>query len=164
MPKRRPELDPEHSLGYQVRRCHRRFDRLLNAQLSRYRLKSGFWYYLRVLWLGDGVTQKYLSDSTNVTENTTVSMINAMVKDGLVERSQDREDRRKMRITLTARGRALEDELIKYAIDINCIAAHGIDPREIEICSSVLRRMSENLGAAFENMPVDAGAAATLGK
>lgn len=61
MSQQAPKLDPEQSLGYQVRRCHRRFDRLLSAYLARHDLKTGFWYYLRVLWLKDGVTQKYLT-------------------------------------------------------------------------------------------------------
>lgn len=147
------QLDPELSLGYQVRRCHRRFDRLLNAYLARHDLKTGFWYYLRILWMQDGVTQKYLSDLTNVTENTTVSMINSMVKHGLVERRRDSTDRRKLSITLTARGRALERELMNYAVDINRTAVAGIDGAEIAICVSVLSRMSTNLAAAFDSLP-----------
>lgn len=150
MPNSTTRLDPEQSLGYQVRRCHRRFDRLLNAYLSRHNLKTGFWYYLRILWISDGVTQKYLSDMTNVTENTTASMINGMVQQGLVERVKDDSDRRKLCITLTDQGRALEYELMKYAIDINKVALDGIDPAEVAICASVLQRMSANLAAEFE--------------
>lgn len=141
------QLPPERSLGYQVRGCHRRFDRLLHASLSGHQLKAGYWYYLRVLWMGDGVTQKYLSDMTNVTENTTVALVNGMVADGLVERVRDTEDRRKQRIYLTQRGRALENDLMHYALDINRIASAGIDPKELAVCASVLTRMSENLGA-----------------
>jgi MarR family transcriptional regulator, organic hydroperoxide resistance regulator len=153
MSKYAPKLDPELSLGYQVRRCHRRFDRLLSAYLAKHKLKTGFWYYLRVLWLRDGVTQKYLSDMTNVTENTTVAMINAMLRQGLVQRAKDKDDRRKLRITLTDHGRALEKELMQYAIDINKVAVAGIEPREVEICRSVLERISANLAAEFDRLP-----------
>ncbi len=153
MSVRKPGLDPEKSLGYQVRRCHRRFDRLLSAYLAPHDLKAGFWYYLRVLWIGDGVTQKYLSDMTNVTENTTVAMINGMVAHGLIERTRDKEDRRKLRINLTDRGKALETEIMQYAIDINRIAQTGIDPEEVRICASVLRRMSANLEAELDTLP-----------
>lgn len=140
-------LSPEDSLGYQVRRCHRRFDRLLNACLSRHDLKAGYWYYLRVLWLGDGVTQKYLSEMTNVTENTTVALINGMVRDGLVKRVRDLQDRRKQRIFLTERGRGLETELMHYARDINSVATVGIPDDDLAMCISVLTRMSQNLSA-----------------
>ena len=153
MSNRPAQLNPEWSLGYQVRRCHRRFDRLLNAMLAKHDLKTGFWYYLRVLWIRDGVTQKYLSDMTNVTENTTVSIINNMMQHGLVERTRDKVDRRKLSVTLTQRGKALEAELMQYAIDINRIAVAGIDPAEVATCVDVLSRMSANLAAEFDSIP-----------
>ncbi|PNU03163.1 MarR family transcriptional regulator [Novosphingobium guangzhouense] len=155
MPRKKPHLEPEKSLGYQVRRCHRRFDRLLNAHLARHDIKTGFWYYLRVLWLGDGVTQKYLSDMTNVAENTTVAMINGMVSHDLVERVRDTKDRRKFGIFLTERGKALEKEVMQYAIDINRVAQAGIDPAEVAICASVLARMSSNLKSHLDNLDLD---------
>lgn len=143
-------LNPERSLGYQVRRCHRRFDRLLNARLVNHDLKTGFWYYLRVLWIEDDVTQKYLSDMTNVTETTTVSMINGMAQNGLVTRTRDTVDKRKMRVKLTERGRALEGDLMKYAVDINRVALEGISPADAKTCVRVLERMSANLQAEFD--------------
>ena len=161
MAKRSKRLDPELSLGYQVRRCHRRFDRLLNAYLSRHGLTTGFWYYLRVLWIKDGVTQKYLSDMTNVTENTTVSVINSMIQKHLVTRTRDAEDRRKMRISLTEEGRELESEVMRYAVDINAIAGRGIDPKDIELCADVLKRMSENLQEEFDRQSPANGTAGT---
>jgi len=147
------DVDPERSLGYQVRRCHRRFDRLLNAHLSRHGLKTGFWYYLRVLWIQDGVTQKYLSDMTNVAENTTASLITNMMQQDLVVRHREAEDKRKFSVTLTPKGKKLEHELMHYASDINRVARSGIAPEEIEVCLSVLQRMSENLRIEWENLP-----------
>lgn len=145
-----PELNPEASFGYLVRRCHRRFDRLLSARLAPHDLQTGFWYYLRALWTQDDVTQKQLSDVTNVAENTTVSLINRMAEEGLVARTRSTVDRRKMRVQLTDKGRKLEDELMPYAIEINLIAKEGIDPEHLAICADVLRRMSANLKAAFD--------------
>ena len=149
------KLDPERSLGYQVRRCHRRFDRVLASNLARHGLKVGFWYYLRILWIRDGVTQKYLSDMTNVTENTTATIIEGMIKTGLVTRERDPSDGRKMCIKLTSEGRQLEGQLMGYAININKAAAKGIDSRELEICASVLRRMSDNLQGEFEKIAAE---------
>lgn len=146
-------LNPENSLGYLVRRCHRRFDRLLNAHLNTHGLKAGFWYYLRALWIEDDVTQKHLSDVTNVTETTTVSLINGMVDYGLVTRTRSIVDKRKMQVKLTGKGRDLEKELMHYAIEINEIARAGISPKKLAICADVLKRMSENLQAAFEQLP-----------
>ncbi len=141
------EYNPELSAGYQVRRCHRRFDRLLTSYLAAHAIKTGYWYYLRVLWIKDGVTQKCLSDMTNVAENTTTAILNSMAADGLLVRERDQRDRRKFNIWLTARGKALESELLHYASQINRIAASGISEDDMVVCLSVLRRLSDNIAA-----------------
>jgi len=135
-----------------VRRCHRRFDRLLSYCLAPHGVKNGFWYYLRVLWIRDGVTQKYLSDMANVSENTTVSMVAAMEHSGFVERRRDDADRRKIIVTLTDKGRRAERQLIGNVGEINDIATRGIDQTELDACARVLTRMSENLAAEWERL------------
>jgi len=138
-------IPPETSLGYQVRITHRAFDRLLSARLATCGLKSGYWYYLRVLWLQEGLTQKELGDAINVKENTTVAMILGMEKDGLVTRERDEMDRRKMCIYLTPKARKLEKELLPIALDINQTATKGISKRDLDKCLAVLRKVNENL-------------------
>ena len=148
-PPPRDHHDPELSLGYLVRRCHRGFDRLLSARLAQHDVPTGFWYYLRVLWRQDGLTQRQLSDATNVTETTSVAMLNAMARRQLIERRRDTVDRRKVRVALTDAGRALEAEMIGYAGAINALATQGIDAGEVAICADVLRRMARNLAAGL---------------
>jgi DNA-binding MarR family transcriptional regulator len=121
------------------------FDRVLGAHLARHDLNTGFWYYLRALWAEDGLTQKQLSDMTNVTESTTVTVIEMMRKRGLIIRARDPRDRRKLRVSLTTLGRSLQRELMPYAFQINAIAAAGVPREEIEMCLSVLMKLSTNL-------------------
>ena len=139
------DLRPDDSLGFQVRRCHRAFDRVLNAFLSREGLTSGFWYFLRALWQENGATQKRLSQLNNVTEPTTVTTLNAMTQIGLVRRERNVGDRRKLNVFLTPRGETLKAELMPYAFRINAIACQGIPASDLETCLSVLKQMSENL-------------------
>jgi DNA-binding MarR family transcriptional regulator len=139
------DLRPDDSLGFQVRRCHRAFDRVLNAYLSREGLTSGFWYFLRALWQENGATQKRLSQLNNVTEPTTVTTLNAMTQIGLVRRERNVGDRRKLNVFLTPRGETLKAELMPYAFRINAIACEGIPASDLETCLSVLKQMSANL-------------------
>lgn len=145
MAAHRLELNPDLSLGYQVRRCHRLFDRLLNLYLSPHGIGSGFWYYLRVLWRQDDLTQRALSEEINVAENSTVVTLTAMEQRGLIGRIRDAADRRKIRVRLTDQGRSLEEQLMPFAIRINQVAMDGIDPAEVAICLSVLKRAAANL-------------------
>jgi DNA-binding MarR family transcriptional regulator len=138
-------LSTATSFGFNVRRAHRAFDRLLHAFLMPHGIKTGFWYFLRVLWARDGQTQRELSVANNVTENTTAAMINGMMKEGLVTRLRDPEDKRKWIVTLTPHGSQLRHELLPYAKKVNEIAVQGIAKSDLAVCLSVLKRMSANL-------------------
>lgn len=139
------DLAPSDSLGFQVRRCHRAFDRLLNIYLGEQGLTSGFWYFLRALWQENGATQKRLSQLNNVTEPTTVTTLNAMAHIGLVRRERNAADKRKLNVFLTDRAEALKTELMPVAYKINEIAGAGISAEDVATTLRVLRTMSENL-------------------
>ena len=140
-------LPPDESLGFQVRRCHRAFDRVLNAHLAPAGLTSGFWYFLRALWQENGATQKRLAQLNNVTEPTAVTVLAAMERLDLIRRARNAQDRRKINVFLTARGEALETELIPTAARINEVAGEGVSAAELATCLSVLKRMTANLAA-----------------
>ena len=142
-------LPPEKSLGHQVRRCHLGFDRMLTARLAAHNLNSGYWYYLRALWILDGQVQGDLSKVTHVAANTTTIMINSMIKRGLVKRVRDSADRRRARIYLTERGRELEGQLLHFGIEINEVAMREIAREDIKTCLAVLARAASNLRKAL---------------
>ena len=144
-------LPPEQSIAFQTRRVHLAFDRLLTMRLNRHGIKAGFWHYLRALWIEEGVTQKQLSEITNVTQTTTVSLLNDMAEHGLIERDRDTQDRRKVFVQLSDKGRSLKPSLIPYAVELNTIATRGISKDEVAICHSVLMRMAANLEADFNS-------------
>ncbi|MGA0605168.1 MarR family winged helix-turn-helix transcriptional regulator [Phenylobacterium sp. VNQ135] len=139
------ELKPEESLGFQVRRCHRAFERALNEQLAPHGITAGFWGFLRALWQENGATQKRLSQLNNVTEPTAVTTLNAMAKAGLIDRRRNAEDRRKLNVHLSPKADGLKGELMPIASRINAIAADGISAEELHTTLRVLRRMAENL-------------------
>ena len=141
------DLAPEQSLGFQVRRCHRAFDRVLNGHLAKDGLASGFWYFLRALWQENGATQRRLAQLNNVTEPTAVTLLASMERLDLIRRERNAADRRKVNVFLTPKAEALKGELMPRAHRINDIAGAGIAPDELATCLAVLQRMSENLTA-----------------
>lgn len=139
------DLAPDMSLGFQVRRCHRAFDRVLNGHLASEGLTSGFWYFLRALWQEDGATQKRLAQLNNVTEPTAVTMLASMDRLGLIRRARNAADRRKINVFLTPKADVLKGLLMPRAHRINAIAGEGIAPEDIATCLAVLKQMSGNL-------------------
>jgi MarR family transcriptional regulator, organic hydroperoxide resistance regulator len=138
-------LSPDDSLGFQVRRCHRAFDRALGAHLAPSGITSGFWYFLRALWQENGATQRRLAQLNNVTEPTAVTLLGAMQRLGLIRRDRNTQDRRKINVFLTPRGEALEADLIPTAARINALAGEGLSPQDLATCLRVLKQMTDNL-------------------
>jgi MarR family transcriptional regulator, organic hydroperoxide resistance regulator len=144
------DISPGKSVAFQIRRAHLAFDRLLTMRLNRHGIKSGFWHYLRALWIEEGLTQKRLSQITHVTEVTTVSLLNDMTHRGLIQRERDTADRRQVFVSLTPKGRALKKRLLPYASELNKIAIRGIPKEDVERCLAVFSKMASNLEAEFK--------------
>ena len=143
--ERRLPLD--RSVGYQVRQTHRLVQRALQARIERHGVTLGMWYYLRVLWDGDGLTQRELSRLTGTMEPTALSAIAGMEKGGLVRRERDGSDRRKMNVFLTEKGRALQATLLPFAIEVVDLATAAMTEDERAQLLSLLRSMQEQLRA-----------------
>ena len=145
-----PYLDPMHSIGYLTRINFRAFSRALEKLTIEHGVSAGQWRFLRVLWDQDGITQRELADRTGTTEATTVRSVNGLLKSGFITRKRVADDRRKMKITLTARGRRLRNELLPLVISVNERALRGVSQRDVETTRRVLMRTFENLTSEEE--------------
>lgn len=138
-------ISPNDSLGFNARMTHRAFTRALQSRLTKHGIPIGQWYYLRVLWLEDGLTQKHLSDQLGIMGPTTVVALRAMEKDGLIKRVRNSTDRRKINILLTEKGKGLETALSPYVEDINSLASNEISSDDIAAYNRVSEKIRENL-------------------
>jgi DNA-binding MarR family transcriptional regulator len=137
-------------VGYQVRQTHRLVQRALQSRIERHGVTLGMWYYLRVLWDRDGLTQRELSRVIGTMEPTTLSAIASMEAAGLVRRERDVRDRRKMNVFLTAKGRALQTTLLPLAVEVVQLATRSMSERERGVLLALLRAMQDELRADLE--------------
>jgi DNA-binding MarR family transcriptional regulator len=141
------DFDSGTSIGYLLRDTYRAFTRVLQARIAAHGVTIGQWYFLRVLWEEDGLTQRELSQRVGMMEPTTVTALNGMEKRGYVRRVRNTTDKRKVNIFLTERGRALRNVLLPHAIDVNVRAAAGLPAADVETVRRALHAMKRNLGA-----------------
>jgi len=139
------ELPPAESSGYLVRDAHRAFQRLLEKRIAAYGLKRGQWYFLRVLWTEDGLSQRELSARVGMMEPTTVIALRSMEKSGLIRRERSADDKRRAQVRLTAKARRLRDELLALARGITDQAEQGIARDDLAAFRRVMARMTANL-------------------
>jgi MarR family transcriptional regulator for hemolysin len=145
-------LEPMHSLGYLARINFRAFSRALEKLTIAHGVTAGQWRFLRVLWEQDDITQRELSARAGTTEATTVRAVAALSSNGFITRHKGTDDRRKMRVRLTPKGRRLKRTLLPMVISVNEQALKGISASEVEITRRVLARTFANLATQNEEV------------
>jgi DNA-binding MarR family transcriptional regulator len=133
------------SLGYLVRDANRAFQRLLERRITPHGVSRGQWYFLRVLWEEDGLSQRELSERVGMMEPTTVIALRGMEKAGLIRRVRGTDDRRVTRVHLTPKARRLRDRLLQISQGVNDQGAEGIDPAELVQFRRMIAKMTANL-------------------
>jgi DNA-binding MarR family transcriptional regulator len=144
--KRAAPLPLEESLGFQVRDLNRLMQRALAARLAPHGVAPGAWYFLRVLWEEDGLTQRELAARIGMQEPTAVIALRGMEEAGWITRARSETDRRKVHVHLTPAGRALRETLLPEARAVIAEATRGLSPDETATLLSLLRRAREALG------------------
>ena len=104
-----------------MRDAHRAFQKLLEKRIATYGVSRGQWYFLRVLWIEDGLSQRELSARVGMMEPTTVIALRSMEKAGLIRRARTSDDKRVARVWLTAKAR---HELIRRPLRRTVQAPH----------------------------------------
>jgi MarR family transcriptional regulator, organic hydroperoxide resistance regulator len=139
------DLPHHESDGYLVRDAHRAFQRLLERRIAPHGVTRGQWYFLRVLWTEDGLSQRELSERVGMMEPTTVIALRSMEKAGLIRRVRSVEDRRVTHVRLTPKAKRMRDGLLELARDINAQAEQRISQEDIAVFRRVIMRMTANL-------------------
>ncbi|WP_157019543.1 MarR family winged helix-turn-helix transcriptional regulator [Mesorhizobium xinjiangense] len=144
----------DESVGYQIRQTHRLLQRYLQEKIGPHGVTPGMWYFLRALWHQDGMTQSELSLVVGTMEPTTLTAIKSMERSGLVTRIKNVDDRRKINVYLTEKGKALRAELMPLAKEVVEDSVQGFSERErlafLEFLKAIqdnlMTRMSEQVG------------------
>lgn len=135
----------DESLGFQIRHTNRLLQRYLQEQIEPHGITLGMWYFLRVLWQEDGLTQSELSQRVGTMEPTTLVAIKSMVASGFVERRRNAKDGRKLNIFLTKKGKALRDVCVPMAMEVNALAARGLSEEDRSRLMQTLQTLQDNL-------------------
>jgi DNA-binding MarR family transcriptional regulator len=136
---------PIESAGYLVRDAHRAFQKLLEKRIAAHGITRGQWYFLRVLWIEDGLSQRELSARVGMMEPTTVIALRSMEKAGLVRRARTSEDKRVAKVWLTAKTKRIREQMLLIARGINEDACQGLSREELETFRRAITHMTEKL-------------------
>ena len=135
----------EHSLAFLTREITMYYTRNLQNAIAPYGILIGQYHFLRVLWEKDEITQRELAATVGMKESTTFTALAGMEKQGLLTRKRDSDDRRKMTVKLTDKGRGLKPKLIPIAKAVNDRPLTGLAPEQVSDLKTMLETLRNNL-------------------
>jgi len=135
----------EHSIAFLTREITRNYTRNLQNAIAPYGILIGQYHFLRVLWEKDEITQRELAATVGMKESTTFTALAGMEKQGLLTRKRDSDDRRKMTVKLTDKGRGLKPKLIPIAKAVNDRPLTGLTPEQMSDLKAMLEIVRNNL-------------------
>jgi DNA-binding MarR family transcriptional regulator len=141
------EAVPNDRLAHLVKDAARGLARALQMRLAEHAVAYGHWTFLRILWEGEGLTQRQLSDAAGVMEPTTFSALSAMERLGYVRRRPSPASRKEVHIYLTPKGRALKSKLVPLAEEVNEVALRGVAAADVAATRRALLALIANLAA-----------------
>jgi DNA-binding MarR family transcriptional regulator len=127
------------------------------AELAKHRVPWSVWYYLRVLWEHDGISQRELTERVGVMQPNTVSALQTMVKSGWVAIARG-EDRRCTLVSLTPKGRRLMQRMLpEIRAVVRPVLLDGFSDRDEAELRRLLNRVCDNVRrtASHEFIPGD---------
>ena len=142
----------ENSLGAQIKRTQQAMGRALARHLAVHGIPVGMWYFLRVLWEEDGLSQREVGRRVGATPAATTEQLRNMEERGLIARVGHATDARQKDVSLTAEGRALKDTLLDYPRRIEAHALAGLSVGEAAFLRLCLAQIRRNL-ADYEATP-----------
>ena len=134
--------------GYLISRIHqvggRLFDRLLSeADIDAFNGAQGRILY--VLWQEDGVSISDIAQRTGLANTTLTSMLDRMAEAGLIRREAVPGDRRRQRIVLTEKARALQADYERISQRMNDVYYTGFTEEEYAQLEGYLLRILNNV-------------------
>jgi DNA-binding MarR family transcriptional regulator len=130
----------EH-LAYLLAQANREINRQLELRLSTEGVPVEQWRILKVLFDNEGHSMGELADAVLLNHPTLTKMVDRMVSDSLVYRRQDADDRRKVLMFISDRGKALCKRLNLLAAGQEAHIQHNYGDK----ATGELKRLLESL-------------------
>ncbi|AKB36655.1 Transcriptional regulator, MarR family [Methanosarcina siciliae C2J] len=105
----------------------------MGRELETYRIGSGQFDFLMVLYRRDGISQETLARALKVSKATSTRAIQSLEKEGYVYRQVDEEDRRAYKVYLTEKGKEMRGVILEKLLSFVDALLSDFTPEEKEI-------------------------------
>jgi MarR family transcriptional regulator, transcriptional regulator for hemolysin len=140
-------MDLNRQLGFLLKDTSRRYTRRFEERAQALSLTLPQCRALLYLENNEGVSQKRLSELTELEPMTLVRILDRMEADGWVQRRFDPADRRAHTLWLTAKGRPVLEHIGRLIADTRAETLHGLANEERAKLVELLERVHANLAS-----------------
>ena len=112
--------------------------------LARFKIGTGQAFILAELFNREGLSQEEVRAVLKMDKGTITRGLQRLEENGFIARRHDREDRRVVRVHVTERARAIEQEFFEVLYGWNEGILNGLSGAEQEQVLSLLQRMAAN--------------------
>lgn len=141
--------DPREQFGFRLGRLARRWRARLDEKMRPHGLTQARWVVMLQLSRGgDGFQQKALAGFVGIEGPTLVHILDKLEKRALIERRQDKADRRGKTVHLTAEGWRMIEVIDAVAAEVRHEHLADISDGDLAHCLSVLERIEQRTMAA----------------
>jgi DNA-binding MarR family transcriptional regulator len=104
------------------------------------------WRLIYLVGCQPGISQRALVRQVKVDPGSITRQLTSLQADGLIERREDTQDARVLRLRLTARGRREVARVMRIRAEFLQTMVQGVPETDLHVAARVLDRMSLNLG------------------
>ena len=148
--KRQARLDLEHFVPYRLSVLTNRVSSAIARQYSdRFDLSIPQWRAMAVLGGTPGLSARDVAERTAMDKVQVSRAVESLVRARRVARTEDAQDGRISRLGLTAKGRAIYDEVVPLALHLEDVFLSALKPderRQLDVLMAKLSRQADLLG------------------
>ena len=139
------EIGLENFPPYLMNRIMGRYNAALREEMAAHGLTTAKMRALAVLSVLDGLLIRDLSVYAVVEQSTLSRALDALERDGLVQRKTDPDDSRATRIVMTTKGRETHEGLWPHVAEACAQMFKGIEPDEQRAFTATLQKILRNV-------------------
>ena len=133
------------SVGTQINIAARSMKNQLEKELAALGISPSQWMVMMALGEKDHQVQTDIARMVNLDNATVTRIIDKLAETGLLERAQDKDDRRAQIVSITVKGKAADRKWNSVGQTVNEKATSGLKKQEIICLMNCLTVIQENL-------------------
>lgn len=133
----------EECINYLLTVAQRGVAQTMTQRLAPFDITPSQYGVLNCLWLSDGPRlPREIAEMLSLETSTVSGILDRMQKKGLIDRMINEDNRREIFVTLTEKGAALEDEVVRTVEDVNRDVLESFTAEEAALFKNQLRQIA----------------------